>query len=494
MDVYRFIPVASIAIAAALLGAHAHADVPDWKAIGREMAEASESVRPGESQETGLWIVAIAPVPEAQGRPDAERLVQARLAAKRALAGFVGGETVAAQESSTMEESSANGVSSVSETFRQRIDVRADAFLRGIQEAAVVQGNGKTWTVLVATERMADAAGALVSAAAQEGPGVVRACGFGAVSDGEGGLAAARKQALASATASAVEMVLGTAIAAREASLDGVATAKVCAGAGGFVKQYRIEAEGEIGGGSYRVAILAEVAKDELLASYESALAAMGDLRFFVEPTGDRALDAALSEKFAAWGCPLTKDRDSASYLVRCEGAWTPVTHPADGSDGWRLSCTVRVLDAATGSELLCASNDPTRAVDFAGSDDARKRDRATDKAMREIHGKLHKGLDRMIGRMVATGREVRLVFDNYSAAFTPTLEEIVACISRVPGCQSPSIRADASTGTAVVTLRCQLDMDSLRKFVDGEMERSIPASSRPDTVSFDSNTWQLSW
>ncbi len=494
MNPHRFFPVAPVAIAAALLGSPTHADVPDWKAIGREMAEASETVRPGESPETGIWLVAIAPVPEAQGRSNAERLVQARLAAKRALAGFVGGENVAAQESSTMEESSANGVSSVSETFRQRIDVRADAFLRGIQEAAVLAVNGQTWTVLVATERMADAAGALESATAQEAPGVVRACGFGAVSGGAGGISAARKQALSSALASAVEMVLGTAIAAREASLDGAATAKVCAGAGGFVKQYRIEAEGEIGGGSYRVAILAEVARDELLASYESALAAMGDLRFFVEPTGDRALDAALSEKFAAWGCPLTTDRDSASYLVRCEGAWTPVTHPADGRDGWRLSCTVRVLDAATGSELASASNNPSKAVDFAGSDDARKRDRATEKAMRELHERLHGELDRMVGRMVATGREVRLVFDNYSAAFAPTLSEIAECLSRAPGCQPPTLRADAASAVAVITLRCQLDMDSLRRFVDGEMERSIPASSRPDTVSFDANTWQLSW
>ena len=494
MGMNRLSLVASAAIYVSFLVVPVRASVPDWQAVGQEMAEASESVRTGETLETGIWIVAIAPVPEENGRPDGERLLQARLAAKRVLAGYIGGETVAAQESSTTEETSTNGASSLSETFRQRIDVRADAFLRGVQEAAVVSGNSRNWTVLVATERMADAAGALESAAAQEAPGVVRAYGFGAVTGGDGGIGAARKQALSSALASAVEMVLGTAIAAREASLDGAATAKVCAGAGGFVKQYRIETEGEVSGGSYRVTILAEVARDELLASYESALATMGDLRFFVEPTGDRALDAALSEKFAAWGCPLTTDRGSASYLVRCEGAWTPVTHPADGRDGWRLSCTVRVLDAATGTELLSASNDPSRAVDFAGSDDARKRDRATEKAMRELHGRLHGELDKMVGRMVATGREVRLVFDNYSAAFAPALNEIVECLSRAPGCQSPNLRADAASAVATMTLRCQLDMDSLRRFVNAEMERSIPASSRPDTVSFDANTWRLSW
>ena len=207
-----------------------------------------------------------------------------------------------------------------------------------------------------------------------------------------------------------------------------------------------------------------------------------------------RALDAALAEKFAAWGCPVTTDISSASYLVRCEGAWSPVTHPADGREGWRLSCTVRVLDAATGTELLSASNDPSRAVDFAGSDAARKRERATDKAMRDLHDRLHEGLDRMIGRMAATGREVRIVFENYSPAFARTLDEAAACVSRTPGCQAPALRVDADSRTATLTVRCGLDMDSLRRFVSAEMERAIPASSRPDSVSFDANTWTLSW
>ena len=495
MKATGFLLATAFAAAALTAGLRAEAAPPDWAALGREMEGAGEHVRAGESPETGVWILAEASVAAGVGGSGAERVALARLEAKRALAGFIAGERVSAEEVSVSEETADDAGSSFSESFRRRIETRADAFLRGVQDVVAEETpSGGARAVLVATERTADASAALAAASAGAGAGTVRACGFGAVPPGEGGLAVARAQALAAAKASAVEMVLGASVSASGAALDMAATARVFASAGGFVRTYRVEAEGEVGGGSYRVAILAEVDRGGLQASYEAALAAMGDLRFFVEPTGDRALDTALAEKFAAWGCPVTTDRASASYLVRCTGAWTPVVHPADGREGWRLSCSVRVLDAATGSELLSASNDPSRAVDFAGSDAARKRDRATEKAMRDLHGRLHEGLDRMVGRMAATGREVRLVFENYSPSFEKTLDGIVACVGRVPGCQAPSLRVDATAATATLTLRCQLDMDALRRFVSAEMERSVPASSRPDSVSFDANTWTLSW
>ena len=165
-----------------------------------------------------------------------------------------------------------------------------------------------------------------------------------------------------------------------------------------------------------------------------------------------------------------------------------------DGREGTRLTLTIRMLDAATGKEYFAVNNDPRKAASFVG--DRRRRIRnAADLAMKEIHEKIHKRLDAMIGSMAASGRDVRMVFDNYSEAYAEAFEAIRAAVDSLPGCNNASATINGSARTAEIAFRCQMDMDSLRKLADDAIRQAVPgAAMRPDTVSSDANTWNLSW
>ena len=163
------------------------------------------------------------------------------------------------------------------------------------------------------------------------------------------------------------------------------------------------------------------------------------------------------------------------------------------------MLANVRHLQAAFSwhpdfKEYFAVNNDPRKAASFVG--DRRRRIRnAADLAMKEIHEKIHKRLDAMIGSMAASGRDVRMVFDNYSEAYAETFEAIRAAVDSLPGCNNASATINASARTAEIAFRCQMDMDSLRRIADEAIRSAVPgAAMRPDTVSSDANTWNLSW
>jgi hypothetical protein len=223
-------------------------------------------------------------------------------------------------------------------------------------------------------------------------------------------------------------------------------------------------------------------------------LAQFGNVKFHVERTGNDQLDVMLEEKFAEWKCPLTDDRAVADYLVWAKWEFADEVHPVDGRMGSRLTLTIRMLDAATGREYFAVNNDPRKAASFIG--DQRRRIRnAADLAMKEIHDKIHARLDAMIGTMAASGRDVRMVFDNYSEAYADSFEGIRKAIEAIPGCNGINASVNGAARTAEIAFRCQMDMDSLRKLADEAIRQAVPsAARRPDTISFDANTWNLSW
>ena len=337
----------------------------------------------------------------------------------------------------------------------------------------------------------ADASAELAAKMAELGPDTVSANGFAPIANG--GVPAAQKAALASAKSAAVEMVLGSAVASTEVALNMNAGAKVFSNAGGFIESFRVTEESDRDG-VWKVTILAKVAKDRLMKDYGAALAQFGNVKFHVEKTGRDDLDALLEEKFTEWKCPLTSNRSEADYLVWARWEFADETHPMDGRDGTRLTLTIRMLDAATGKEYFAVNNDPRKAVSFIG--DQRRRIRnAADLAMKEIHEKIHAKLDAMIGTMTASGRDIRMVFDNYSEAYADSLEAIRAAAETIPGCNTATVKINGTARMAEIGLRCQTDMDTFRKLMEEAMGQAIPsASMRPDTVSCDANTWGLSW
>ena len=420
------------------------------------------------------------------------RRQRARLVGKRLIAGFVSGENIGASEESSIEETTSGDATETGETFRQKITVDVDAVLRGAEVVGTVEGDGgRKFLVVAASSESADASAALAAKMAELGPDTVSASGFAPVA--EGGVPAAQKAALASAKSAAVEMVLGSAVASTEVALNMNAGARVFANAGGFIESFRIVEEGDRDG-AYKVTIVAKVARDKLMEDYGAALASMGNVKFHVEKTGRDDLDAMLEDKFSEWKCPLTADRADADYIVWAKWEFADEVHPIDGREGTRLTLTIRMLDAATGKEYFAVNNDPRKAASFVG--DRRRRIRnAADLAMKEIHEKIHKRLDAMIGSMAASGRDVRMVFDNYSEAYAETFEAIRAAVDSLPGCNNASATINASARTAEIAFRCQMDMDSLRRIADEAIRAAVPgAAMRPDTVSSDANTWNLSW
>lgn len=485
-------PLAAIPLAAALGLAIAAYAAPAWIDIAAKMASDGETVRPGSSDGGGWYVAAISEIVPAEGGSEAEAMQHARLVGKRLIAGFVSGEKVGVSEESSVSETSVNGETVTAETFRQKITVDVDAVLRGAEVVGTVDGDGgKKFLVLVASSETADASAALAAKMAELGPDTVSASGFSPIADG--GVAAAQKAALASAKAAAVEMVLGSAVASTEAALNMNAGAKVFSNAGGFIENFRVTEESD-SDGTYKVTIIAKVAKDKLLNDYGAALAQFGNVKFHVARTGDDQLDAMLEEKFAEWKCPLTADRAVADYVVWAKWEFADETHPLDGRTGTRLTLTIRMLDAATGKEYFAVNNDPRKAASFIG--DQRRRIRnAADLAMKEIHEKIHERLDAMIGSMAASGRDVRMVFDNYSKAYADTFEAIRSAIDSLPGCNNATISKNGAARTAEITFRCQMDMDSLRKLADEAIRTAVPsAAMRPDTVSCDANIWNLTW
>ena len=465
---------------------------PPWLDIAKEMAADGETVRPGSSENGGWYVAALSEIAPSNGGGEAEAIQRARLVGKRLIAGFVSGEKVASSEESSASETTVNGQTESAESFRQKITVDVDAVLRGADVVGTVEGDGgKKFLVLVASSETADASAALAAKMAGLGPDTVAASGFAPIADG--GVAAAQKAALASAKSAAVEMVLGSAVASTEVALNMNAGAKVFSNAGGFIESFRITGEDERDG-TYKVTIVAKVAKDKLMEDYGAALSQFGKVKFHVEKTGRDDLDAMLEDKFNEWKCPLTADRADADYLVWAKWEFADETHPMDGRAGTRLTLTIRMIDAATGKEYFAVNNDPRKAVSFIG--DRRRRIRnAADLAMKEIHEKIHKRLDAMIGAMASSGRDVRMVFDNYSEAYADTFVAIRTAIDALPGCNHASASVNEAARTAEIAFRCQMDMDSLRRLADEAIKTAVPgAAMRPDTVSFDANTWNLTW
>ncbi len=472
---------------AALFSFHVEAETDaDWLATAKVMAEEGESSRIGKSDETGGYIVAISKI-GGIGNPD-EMLDAARIAAKRLIAGVVGGENVEVSENFTTQETTADDASATDESYSQSIKINVDALLKGAMTLGTVDANDARYIVLLATQKNADASGLLASSLG-EAPNTVKVVGFAPLRGGD--IATAQRLAAESAKAQAIEQVLGTTVAATDSSMDDKASAKVFAHSAGFIKQFRIIQEGKVGDSAYRVEVVVEVAKDELLNSYKSALEALGDVKFFVE-CGNSFIREKAIEAFSEWGCNVTENKESAQYLIACHGSFQPVTHPANGGDGTRCVLSIRILDLATGREMMTAQNNSRKAVSFTG-DETRRRRLSAEKAMGEIHEAIHAKLDEMVRGMVASGRDARLEFDNYSEAYAESLDAIASAIEKVPGCSNPKVSINASLGTATIVFRCTTSMDDVRKFLpDAINAASVPF--KPRQTANDANSIWFEW
>ena len=137
---------------------------------------------------------------------------------------------------------------------------------------------------------------------------------------------------------------------------------------------------------------------------------------------------------------------------------------------------------------MLLASRDIVGGIEWVKAN-------AADAAMKEIHGLVHERFEAMVGAMSASGRDVRMVFDNYSEIYAEALGAIRDAVDGIPGCNNATIRVDGPARVAEIGFRCQTDMDTFRKLMEGAMKEAVPSvAMRPDTVTCDANTWRLAW
>lgn len=461
--------------------------------VGKLLSSGAES-KTGRTDETGIYLICLSEIQEVGGRTDEEAKTYALVHGKKKVAAFLGSNISASESSSSSEiTTTENGKEKnvTAESFSSSIKVNVQQFLKGMRKIQETQKGNVRYLVLFSSEKTTNESDALAGIMTNDSPNTVRVIGFSAITDGR--VDRAKTIALNNAKASAIEQVLGSVVASTEQAMDEKAFVKVFANSAGCIKQYRVVSEGLFGTSAYRVEVVAEVAKDELMKSYSSLLASMGGVKFFVE-TDNPFIHALLTEKFTDWGCDVTLDDKTAQYIITCHGRFdTTVIHPADGSQGTRITFSLRIIDANSGNELLTADNDPRQATSFIGNVD-RQRNLAAHMAMKEIHGKIHKKLESMIGKMTATGRDVQIVLQNYSGAFNDTLETIKKCAERIPGANQITINISAIDRQAILTLKYQADMDSLRTFMKAAMQKDLPGARVPDEVSTDANTWILTW
>lgn len=485
MNLKHFISITATIAVMLFAGEICLADA-DWMAMAKTMAEDSESSRIGSSEKTGGYVIAIAKISDSGDAVEA--MNSAKIAAKRIIAGIVGGENVEAHEHFSTSESVNGDKVESQESFSSSVKIDVEAIMKGAMVLGTVDADGSKYIVLLATQMNADVSGKL-SKALDDNPNTVSVIGFAPLTGDD--IALAQRMAYDSAKSQAIEQVLGTTVAATDASMNDKASAKVFASSAGFIKQFRVIQEGKVGDSAYRVEVVVEVAKDELLNSYKSALESLGDVKFYVD-CGDTFIREKVVEAFSGWGCNVTGKKNSAQYIIACHGSFQDVTHPVNGSEGTRCVLSIRIVDVATGREMLTAHNNSKKSVSFTGSKERRRR-LSAEKTMKEIHGKIHEKLDEMIRGMVSSGRDVRLEFDNYSEVYTESLDLIASQLEKIPGCSAPKSAANTSRGTATITFRCTLDISDVKKFL-GEAMNNAKIPFKPRQTGNDANSISFEW
>lgn len=462
----------------------------DVRACVKQMQEDGQTCAGGVSEEFGAYVIVLVDL-ELDGKiSNAEASELALAQGKKEIAAFIGQEVSASDRVETRVED-VNGKTESREFYESMTSVNVNQFLRGVSLYDIQRTEKGIRAVCFVTSRTMDLSRKLQEQIAKAPPDTVSAIGVAYVVEGR--LDLAKQQSLQSALRSAVEQVLGTSLAANTQVQDNErARSRIFAHAAGFVEEYRVIEEGP-GEGCYRTAIYARVAKDKLLESYSAYLKSFGDPVFCLR-CDNQDLYQTFAKFFVGLGLKLSPDESKADYLIDAIGDYRQLRHPASGVSGIQLSLWIRISDANTGRELLSQKNDPRRAAVFHASGE-RQKEIATEKAFAQIREPLHKELNRMIGQMASSGREVTVVIDNYSDAYAEALELLCKALEMVPGCSNVNRRIDAVSQTVTISADYQGKMEDLADALRFRLQREIPQKSWiPSIVAVETNRLQMAY
>ncbi len=378
------------------------------------LASGSETIS-GETEMTGLWVVAIGRT-EMASHTEKDAKALAILDAKRALATFLNAQVSSAAEHSMKEDDT--GVSS---SFSQWARIDVNQALAGVRIEKTVTHEGEILAFAVMTEKTADVTNRLKRAIAQEKPGTVEATGMGAT----------QEAALQAACRSALEQVCGTSVVASDAAVGDAIRSRTYADVQGMVSAYRVIKEVREGN-DFSVTILAEINKEELQESYGAQMKSMGEPLFWITSDNEDAA-VEMTDFLMNKGLKTSVQKGTSDYKVELKAEFNEVTHPVKKRKGTQLQLTALCYDK-TGVLMFSLANDPRKATFFTGNTE-RQRQLAVARAVKQMGKPLHERLQRAIADMVNNGRTVRMVFRNVASfeqcAF---IEGVTEVINDMPG------------------------------------------------------------
>lgn len=455
-----------------------------------QMRQKGQTCAGGTSQKFGLYIISLVEVETDKDVSMNEAAEIALAQGKKEIASFIG-QTVSAKDSTASRIKTVNGKTESEELHESLISINVDQFLRGVVLYDTRKTERGISAVCLVTGRTMDMSEELRKQIEQNPPGTVSALGIAYITDNRQDTA--KQQALQAALRLAVEQVLGTTIAGNTQVQDNAKVrSKIFAHASGFVEEYRVISE-ETVNDSYRTMIYAKVSKDKLLDSYSSYLKSFGDPEFFLS-TDNKELYLTFNRFFSGLGLKMTTDPKAADYLINALGDYRELQHPASGVPGVQLSLWIRICDAKNNQELLSQKNDPRKSAVFHSSGE-RQKDIATEKAFAQIRQPLHEALNKMIGNMAASGRNISVIIDNYSPTYADAVDTFCKALEMVPGCGSVNRKINQTTQEVIISTNYQGKMDDLEMFLRNRLEKDIPEKRFiPKTVSIETNRLKLTY
>lgn len=455
-----------------------------------QMKKRGQTCGGGMSKKFGVYIISVVDV-ELENDFSRQEMTELAIAqAKKEIAAFIGQEISAKDTVGTVEKS-VDGQTQSKEFYESLSTIQVNQFLHGVVLYEIQETAKGLSVVCFATGKTMDMAREMEAQMAQNPPGTVSASGFAYIVNNR--IDVAKQQSLLAALRSAVEQVLGTSLASNtQVQNNEKIQSKIFAHASGFVDEYRIVGEAERDS-NYQTVVYATVSKNKLLDSYQAYLKSFGDPAFLLV-TDNLELYQTFTKFFVGLGLKMTADEKSVDYIIDAMGDYRSIVHPASGVSGIQLSLWIRISDAHTKRELLSQKNDPRRSAVFHSVGE-RQKDIATEKAFAQIRTPLHEALNQMIGNMAASGREITVFIDNFSAAYSEALAQLCKALEMVPGCENVNKKIDLIAQTATISADYQGKTDDLYLFLENQLKQEVSEERFiPKATAIETNRIEMSY
>lgn len=437
----------------------------------------------GLSSDAGVWAVCRVDVYSDSEMPLDQKLALAEMRAKRDIAAWF---STAISSEASLEQSQTlldDQTTSVSQTYHSLTKTRSNALLRGVTIHSYNTDADGLHAYFFTTGRNADMTAALEAQLREAPPGVVRAVGFGIIT--EKGEPLAKRQAIQAALRNAVEQVMGATVIGQSQLMDNEkAKSKLLSQTVGNVKEYRIIREGEHGV-SYQVVVNARVNENDLLDNYAALVRSMGNPGFHIS-CGDEDLSIALNDFMSSLGFYVVEDATLAQFEMFADCKYLTV-HDDYYGDGVQIEAHLTLSDLKSGQRIVSMQNRPALTSTYSGSFH-QMRQLAAGKAFKTMREELHKKLNQVVMDWVLNGREMKVIFRNVPDGVEALLPE---AIEGVPCATYHTLERNGSD----VTVSCAYvgPAADLEDFLRERLRKDLPTGvSLPRTERIELNLLEL--